>query len=86
MNPKAKAVFSPGPMVSLRSTCKVSSYLMRAKLYPLERFVGSRQCKKRRCQVCTNITETDNFSSIVTGATFQINHELNCDSKSLIYL
>ena len=59
---------------------------MRAKLYPLKRFVGLRQCKKRRCEVCTNVTETDIFSGTVTGKTFQINHELNCDDKCLIYL
>ena len=59
---------------------------MRAKLHSLERFVGSRQCKKRICEVCTNVTETDTFSSTVTCENFQINHELNCDNKCLIYL
>ena len=68
--------FSPGPMVSFRSARRISSYLVRAKLYPLE----------RRYEVCTNVTETDTFSSTVTGDTFQINHELNCDDKCLIYL
>ena len=86
MNREAKAVFSPGLMVSFRSARRISSYLVRAKLYPLERCVGSRQCKKRRCEVCTNVTETDTFSSTVTGKTFHINHELNCDDKCLIYL
>ena len=42
---EAKAVFSPGPMVSFRSARKITSYLVRAKLYPLKKFVGSRQCK-----------------------------------------
>ena len=59
---------------------------MRVKLYPLERYVGSRQCKKRRCKVYANVTETDTFSSTVTGETFQIKHELNGDDKCLIYL
>ena len=86
MTSEAKAVFSPGPMVSLRSARRISSYLVRAKLYSLERFVASRLCKKHRCEVCTNVTETDTFSSTVTGETFQINHELNCDNKCLIYL
>ena len=85
MNREAKAVFSPGLMVSFRSARRISSYLVRAKLYSLERCVGSRQCKKRKCEVCTNFTETDTFSSIVTGKTFQINHELNCDDNCLIY-
>ena len=46
MSREAKAVFSTGPMVSFRSAHRISSYLVRAILYPLERFVGSRQCKK----------------------------------------
>ena len=86
MSREAKAVFSPGPMVSFRSACKISSYVVRAKLYPLERFIGSRHCKKCRSKVCTNVAETDTFSSTVKGKTFQINHELNCDDKCLIYL
>ena len=40
MSSEAKAVFSPGPMVSFKSACKISSYFVRAKLYPLQRFVG----------------------------------------------
>ena len=86
MSRKATTVFSPGPMVSFRSARKISSCFVRAKLYPLERFVGSTKCKKRRCEICTNITETDAFSSNVTGETFHINHELNCGGKCLIYL
>ena len=43
MRLNAKAVFSPEPMVSFRSACKISSFLVRAKLYLLERFIGSRQ-------------------------------------------
>ena len=86
MSREAKAVFSRGLMVSFRKARKISSSLMKAKLYPLERFVDSGQCKKRRCDVCTNVRETDTFSSIVTGETCQINHELDCDDKCLIYL
>ena len=85
MSRGAKAVFPPGLMVSFRSAHRISSYLVRAKLYRLERFVGSRQCKKRRCEVSTNVAGTDTFSSTVTDETFQINHELNCDDKCLIY-
>ena len=76
MSREAKAVFSPGPIVSFRSARRISSYLVRAKSYPLERCVGSRQCKKRRCEVI----------STVTCETFQINHELNYDDKCLICL
>ena len=86
MNEEVRKTFSPGPMVSFRSARKLSSYLVRAKLYPLQRKVGSSKCGKRRCEVCNNITDTFIFSSTVTGDTFKINHSLNCDCKCLIYL
>ena len=86
MRCEAKAVFWTGPIVSFRSARRISSYLVRDKLYPLERSVGWRQCKKRRCEVCINVIQTDTFSSSLTGETFQIDHELNCDNKCLIYL
>ena len=86
MSREAKAVFSPGPMVSFRSARRISNYLVSNELYPLERFVGSRQCKKPRCEICINVTEADTFSSTATGETFQINHDFNCDDRCLIYL
>ena len=46
MNQEVKNVFTPGPIVSYRSARKISSYLVRAKLYPLERKVGSEKCGK----------------------------------------
>ena len=51
MNQEVRKTFSPGPIVSFRSARKLSSYLVRAKLYPLERKVGSSKCGKRRCEV-----------------------------------
>ena len=40
MNEEAQRVFMPGPMITFRSARKLSSYLVRAKLYPLERTVS----------------------------------------------
>ena len=48
---------------------KLSSYLVRAKLYPLERKRGFYKCGNLRCLVC-NIEETDTFTSTVTGESF----------------
>ena len=86
MNEEVKSVFTPAPMISFRSARKLSSYLVRAKLYPLERTVGSVQCKGKRCQTCHNIKETETFTSATTGKTFKINHTLNCNDKCLVYL
>ena len=43
-------------MVLFRSPSKTSSYLVRAKLYPLDRVIGSTNCGKKRCEVCVNVT------------------------------
>ena len=77
---------NPGPMVSFRSVRKVSSYLVKAKVYPLERTVGSFKCKKSRCQVCLNVNETDTFTSTGTKKTYKINHKFDSSDKNLINL
>ena len=79
-------VFTPRPKASFRSARKISSYLVWAKLYPLERRVGSFKCGGRHCQVCLNVTETETFTSTSTNQTYKINHEFNCHESSLIYL
>ena len=38
---EVRRVFRPGPMVLFRSSKKLRSYLVRAKLYPAEKVVGS---------------------------------------------
>ena len=43
LDENAKEIFMHGPMVTFRSIRKLSSYLVRAKLHPLERVTGS--CK-----------------------------------------
>ena len=78
-----KRVFTPPPMVSCRSARKLSSYLVRAKVYPLERKRGSYKWGNLRCLVCNNIEETDTFTT-VTGESFKINHHLCCTDKYLI--
>ena len=86
MTKETKKVFSPRLMVSFRSPRKISSYLARAKLYPLDRVVGLTKCGKKRCEVCVNVSKTNTFSSNITDETYKINHKLNCDDNCLIYL
>ena len=78
-------VYSPAPMFPFCSARKLNSYLVRVKLYSLERTVGSVQCKGKRCQTCHNVKETETFSSTTTGKTFKTNHQLNCNVKCLVY-
>ena len=62
----------PGPMITFRSSRKLSSYLVRAKLYPQERVTGSCKCRGKRCVVCLNVNETSTFTSSVTHETHKI--------------
>ena len=44
MENEVKRVFTPKPIISFRSARKLSSYLVRAKVYPTERTIGSYKC------------------------------------------
>ena len=46
MNEDVKSLFTPAPMISFRTARKLSSYLVRATLYPLERTVSSVQMNR----------------------------------------
>ena len=83
---EVKRLFTLGPLASFRSAMKISSYLVRAKFYPLERRVVSFKCGVKQCQVCLNVTETETFTSTSTNHTYKINHEFNCNESSLICL
>ena len=81
-----KKVVSLAPFVSFRSTRNLKSYLVRSKIYPLRRKVGSEKCMSKRCLVCLNVSETDILKSFQTKEQYKINHQLNCNGKCLIYL
>ena len=86
MDQEARRVFTPGPMITFRSARKLSSYLVRAPLYPLERIVDSCQCHGKRCEVCDNVRETSTFTSTVSQNTYKINHQFNRSEKCVTCL
>ena len=65
MDQEVEKVFTPKTMVSFCSTRKLSSYLVRAKLYSLERKGGSFKCKGQSCLTCLNVDETGFFASCI---------------------
>ena len=85
-NTEAKTVFSPAPFVSFRSGYSLTNHLVRAKVYPLERKVGSHKCGRSRCQTCNNVQISDTFESFTDKKSYKINHYLSCEDKCLIYL
>ena len=73
-------------MASFRSARKISRYLVRAKLYPLESRVDFFKCGGWSCQVFLNVTAIEAFTSTSTNQTYKINHEFNCNESSLNHL
>ena len=74
-----KEIFSSQPMLSFRSATKLSSYLDQAKLYPLERRVGSYKC-------CRSITKTDMFICNNDQRSYKIPHCVKSDQmKSFLW-
>ena len=78
--------FTSEPMISYRSARKLSSYLVRAKLYPIERKVRSCKCNDKRCEACKNVLETDTFACSNDQTTYKINHKFDWNEKCLVYL
>ena len=58
---KLKIPLYQDPWSHLELLKKLSIYLVRGKLYPLERTVGSWKCIKKRCKVCKNVQNSDTF-------------------------
>ena len=66
MNKKVKKLFTTKPSILYIISHKISSYLVRAKLYPSNRTVGCYKYGKKCCAMCKYITQTDTFTSTVT--------------------
>ena len=62
-DPQPNRIFTPAPFVFFRSVTNLKSFLVRSKVYPLERKVGSAKCNGKCCQVCLNVNESDIFES-----------------------
>ena len=60
--------------------------LVRSKVYPLERRVGSSKCGSKRFRVFLNISESDLFESFQTKRHYKVNHYISCNDKYLICL
>ena len=86
MDQETKNVFIPEPMVTFCFRRKFNNCKIRAKLYPIERIVGSHECKNKRWEVYLNVQETSCFSSSVTNETCKINHQFEWNEKYLVYL
>lgn len=57
-----------------RTAKKLSSILVRSKLYPLKRVIGSSKYNGNGCAVCMSVNETSTFASLVTHEIYKVNH------------
>ena len=84
---QVKKVFSPAPFVFFRSTRNLKSYLVKSKIYPLERKVGSEKCNSKPCLVCLiKSLWNGHFKSFQTKGEYKINLLISCNDKCIIYL
>ena len=75
---KFKVLFTPNPMNLCCSERKQSSSVVRTKLYPTKRIVGSYICGGEYCEVCINVNETSPFTSSTVAGDLIINHIFDC--------
>ena len=83
---EVRMVFTPSLFVAYKSARNLESFLVKPKVYPLERTMDSPKCGSKRCQFCLNFSETYISESFQTKRQYKINHHLNCNNKYLIYL
>lgn len=88
---KCRKAVKEMPMVAFRRPKSLRDYLVHAKLRSTraEETPGNRgthKCSSNRCDVCNYLVEGDRFSSNVTGASYTINHQLDCNARNVVYL
>ena len=84
---QTKAVFKACRFTAFRSPRNLRSHLVKAKVtVGNERKKGCKKCGSVRCLTCNNLKETYVFSSSVTKCSYRINHQLDCNSKNIVYL
>ena len=78
------------PMMAFRRPKNLQDYLVRAKLRPVSNSnrgtKGTMHCKSNRCDVCNYVTPNRSFTSYTTKRSYNINHQLDCNSNNVVYL
>ena len=81
---EVRTVYMPSPFFAYRSVRNFKSFLVRSKVYPLERTVGSSEFGSKRCHVCLNVSKTDIFEFFQTKKQYKIDNHLDYNDKCLI--
>ncbi|GFS24518.1 hypothetical protein ElyMa_001665700 [Elysia marginata] len=84
-SPRCRRAIPHLPMAAFRRPKNLRDSLVHANIQKTH-ICGSRPCNIRRCLTCKLITTTSQFTSTVTGKTYNILHNLSCDSHNIIYI
>ena len=76
--------------MAFRHPKSLQDYLVRAKLRPLDQNTsgnrGTCKCTSNICDVCNYLALRDSFSSHIKGSSYTVNHQLDCNSRNVVYL
>ena len=66
----------------VKFSCKKNNKSLKLVLitFTIILLVGSKICAKNRSEVCDYVTNTNTFTSPMTGESLKINHQQNCDN------
>ena len=84
MDKEVKKVFTLKLLIYFLSARNLSNYLVTAKLYLIEKTVGSKNCGSKCCEVCINVNERATFTSTVSREAFIINHKFHDIFRCLV--
>ena len=86
-SPAVRALHDSNPILALKRPKNIKDTLIKTKLptFCNNKF-NSSKCSRTRCSHCSNIVESDHFTSSQTNSEFKLNFDSNCTSSNVIYL
>ena len=74
------------PIVAYNRPRNLQDYLVSSKFSTNSGVGSTDSCKRSRCSHCARINTGQSFTSNITGETFKLRHNTNCQTKNVIYL
>ena len=85
-NTRMADVFKDPPMASFRRPRNLKDMVVRTRLDSPIPNGGFKTCRDLRCQLCRYSSDTESFSSPVTGRSYRILGNFSCKTNNCIYL
>ena len=72
------------PILAYRRPKNIKDCLVKSAMY--NKSFSSNKCHRRRCTHCENISTSSQFSSNITGLSYNLHFDVDCTSRDVIYL